>query len=365
LPDPVSHPPTQTPPVAFRAFFLAALCAFAAVASWSCNRDSADRAAKKRIFSPEDPPRVVASAKEKLNAGSLGSDPALARRVLRMDAAETTERLGAHRYQAAVKFEWGTRGNQLELTENRTLEAGAGGVSGDFHAVVGNSHDQGMDVIRVHGDVFARGKYGPYRQRLRDRGMAERVREEVFGALRDFDSLFLGRLKLEPYGQTTSDGRSAQRYRVTLGPAVQLASANAAALPAPLEPKGGPDGATLNRRRFADKREPQEISGEIWVDDETAVVLHAKLEGRIKVPAEGEQGKEAFVRLTLDSGVSDIGRDLSLHAPEQYLPDEDKPPGIADALDRFGIPRAGATDAGVTPSSAASKPPPEPEDESP
>jgi len=364
LPDPVSHPQTQTPRPALRAFLVAAMGALAA-ASWSCNRDSADRAAKKRIFSPEDPPRVVASAKEKLNAQSLGSDAALARRVLRMDAAEITERLGAHRSQAAVKFEWGTRGNQLELTENRTLEAGAGGVSGDFHAVVGNGHDQGMDVIRVHGDVFARGKYGPYRQRLHDRGMAERVREDVSGAVRDFDSLFLGRLKLEPYGQTTSEGRSAQRYRVTLGPAVQLASANAAALPAVLEPKGGADPATLNRRRFADKREPQEISGELWVDEETAVVLHAKLEGRIKVPAEGEQGKEAFVRLTLDSGISDVGRDFSLRAPEQYLPDEDKPPGIADALDRFGIPRAGAPDAGTTPASAATKPPPEPEDESP
>jgi hypothetical protein len=364
LPDPVSHPPTQTPPVAFRAFLLAALCALAAVASWSCNRDAADRAAKKRIFSPEDPPKVVASAKEKLSPENLGSDPTLARRVLRMDAAEATERLGAHRYQATVKFEWGTRGSQLDLTENRSLEAGAGGLSGDFHAVVGNTHEQGMDVIRVHGDVFARGKYGPYRQRLRDRGMAERVREEVFGALRDFDTLFQGRLKLEPYRQEDVDGRTAQRYRVTLGPAVQLASANAAALPPLLEPKGGADAPTLDRRRFADKREPQEISGDLWVDDETAVVLRAKLQGRIKVPAEGEQGKEAFVRLTMDSSISDIGRDHALRAPDQYLPDEDKPPGIADALDRFGIPRAGAADAGTSASTAATKPPPEPEDES-
>ncbi|HEY8211159.1 MAG TPA: hypothetical protein VIG99_26930 [Myxococcaceae bacterium] len=360
----MSHPPQRTPLPAVRACLLAALGALAAVSSWSCNRDSADRAAKKRIFSPEDPPRVVASAKEKLAAGTLGSDPALARRVLRMDAAETTERIGAHRYQATVKFEWGTRGGQLDLTENRTLQAGPGGVSGDFHAVVTNGHDQGLDIIRVHGDVFARGKYGKYRQRLRDRGMAERGREEVFGALRDFDTLFLGRLKLEPYGEVSSEGRNAQRYRVTLGPAVQPVSGGAA-LPPLLEPKGGTDAATLNRRRFADKREPQEISGELWVDEETSVVLHAKLEGRIKVPAEGEQGKEAFVRLTLDGGLGDIGQDPGLRAPEEFLPDEDKPPGIADALDRFGVARAGVTDAGASSAAATSKPPEEPEDESP
>ena len=363
MPGPVTHPPTRTPPPAPRAYLLAALCALAPPALLGCNRDSADRAAKKRIFSAEDPPRVVASAKEKIQAGELGSDAALARRVLRMSAAEATERLGAHRYQATVKFEWGTRGNQLELTENRSLRAGQGGVSGDFHALVTNSHDQGLDVIRVHGDVFARGKYGKYRQRLRDRGMAERDREEVFGALRDFDALFLGRLKLESYGQVSSDGRNAQRYRVTLGPAVQPASA-AVAPPPLLEAKGGVDGATLNRRRFAEKREPQEISGEVWVDEETAVVLHAQLEGRIKVPAEGEQGKEAFVRLTMESNISDVGRSPDLHAPEEYLPDEDKPHGIADALDRFGIPRSGAPDAGASAAAATAKPPPEPEDES-
>jgi len=354
----------RTPPPAIRACLLAALCALAAVASWSCNRDSADRAAKKRIFSPEDPPRVVASAKEKLPASGLGQDPALARRVLRMDAAETTERLGPHRYQAAVKFEWGTRGAQLELTENRTLEAGAGGVSGDFHAVVTNSRDQGMEVIRVHGDVFARGKYGRYRQRLRDRGMAERERAEVFGALRDFDVMFLGRLKLEPFGEASAEGRPAQRYRVTLGPAAQAVPASAV-VPPIAEPKGGPDAASLARRRFAEKREPQEISGEILVDQETAVVLKATLEGRIKVPAEGD-AKESFVRLNLDSGITEVGKSPALKTPEEFLPDEDKPHGIADALDRFGIPRNGA-DAGV--STAAGKPstepPAEPEDESP
>jgi hypothetical protein len=353
----LSRSPTLTPLVA------AACLAVCVPVLPGCSSDSVDRAAKKRIFSPEDPSRVVASAKEKLAAGGLGSDPALARRVLRMDAAETTERLGPHRYEAAVKFEWGTRGGQLDLVENRSLRSGAGGVSGDFHAVVTNSKDQGLDVIRVHGDVFAKGKYGRYRQRARDRGMAEREREEVYGALRDFDALFLGRLKLEPYGEVTAGDRSAYRYRVTLGPAVQAAAP--AGLPPPMEPKGGVDSATLSRRRFSEKREPQEISGEIVVDQETAAVLRAKLEGRIKVPAEGERIREAFVRLNLDSSITEIGQNPEIRPPPEFLPDEDKPQGIADALDRFGIPRAGAPDAGTSAASTAAKPPPEPEDDAP
>ena len=340
----------------------ALLVAPCALSPWGCSRDPEDRAAKKRIFSPEDPPRVVASAKEPLEALSLGSNPALARRVLRMNAAETTERLGAHRYQATAKFEWSTRGGQLELTETRSLLAGAGGVGGDFHAVVSNSHDQGLDVIRAHGEVYARGKYGPYRQRARDRGMAERGREEVFGALRDFDVLFGGRLKLEPAGEVSSEGRSAQRYQVSLGPATGTEAAPAALPPLP-QPRGGPDQPTLARRRFQEKREPQEISGEIWVDRETATVLQAKLEGRLKVPAEGEQAREASVRLTLDSAITGVGQDPGIRTPTEFLPDQDKPQGIADAPDRFGIPRSGVADAGTPP--AAAKAPLEPEDEVP
>ena len=33
--------------------------------------------------------------------------------------------------------------------------------------------------------------------------------------------------------------------------------------------------------------------------------------------------------------------------PNGSLPDADKPEGLADALDRFGIPRSGRADAGV------------------
>jgi hypothetical protein len=47
---------------------------------------------------------------------------------------------------------------------------------------------------------------------------------------------------------------------------------------------------------------------------------------------------------------------VALKPPPDFLPDQDKPSGIADALDRFGIPRTGR-DAGVTKASAEAPPP--------
>ena len=76
------------------------------------------------------------------------------------------------------------------------------------------------------------------------------------------------------------------------------------------------------------------------------MVLRAVLDGRLEVPAEGS-ARPAALRVTLDEKVTRIGQAPLLKPPPGALPDVDKPGGIADALDRFGIPRGGKADAGV------------------
>ena len=187
-----------------------------------------DRAAKERIFSPEDPPPVVASAKEALDPQKLASDPKLARRVLDMGPAEVTERLGPHRFSAEVSFTWTAGKDNVKLSENRLLESATGGVAGDFHARLDNSRDQGLEVVRSRGQVFARSKYGKYRLRLRDRGMAERTRDETAGALRELDGLFQGRLELALYritgwfGSSLSLGRLPGKCRPRSAPTPRI-----------------------------------------------------------------------------------------------------------------------------------------------
>lgn len=316
--------------------------------------DPVDKAAKERIFSPEDPPKAVASASETLEVAALDEDPRLARRVLTMGAAETTERLGPHRLDAQLQFTWsaGKAGN-TQLTEKRTLLSGRGGVGGDFHATIENSRDQGLEVMRVEGKVFAKNRYQKFRQRLRDRGMAERAREDIAGVLRDVDTLFAQRVQLVDRGTVTHAGRPAHRY------GLQLADAPAPgvtkALPPPPEPKTGQDPATLRRKAFFEKREPIALNGLIVVDDETGTILWAKVDGRLRVPDEAGTSE---LDLDVDLALSEIGKPLVISAPKDFLPDADKPQGIADALDRFGIPRGGQEKA-----DAGTAAPVEPEDE--
>lgn len=346
-------------------FQKSAILAALALAATACT-DPVDKAAKARIFSPEDPPKVVASAAEQLPPQEVASDARVARRVLGMDAAEVTERLGPHAYKATLTYEWTSEASPLpvKLTETRTFRAGPGGVSGDFHGVLENSRDQGLEVIRVDGKVYARNRYGHFRQRLRDRGMAERTRAELTGAIRDVDALFRGRMKLEPQGTVTYEGRTAWRYQVKLGEAV--ATDTGRVLPAMLEPRNGRDETTRRRLGFFEHRVPMSLSGEVLVDAQTSVVLKVRVDGRLTVPKD-KTPDSADLRLTLESALSDIGKDPRLQPPADFLPDADKPQGIADALDRFGIPRnqPGEDDATGKGKKAPASKTEEPEDEEP
>ncbi len=312
----------------------------------SCT-DLVDKAAKKRIFSPEDPPQAVAAASQKLAPEEVADNPEIARRVLGMGAAEATERIGPHQFTATVSYDWTSGGSKnVSLKETRTLLAGIGGVSGDFHATVDNSRDQGLEVLRIQNAVYARSRYGKFRQRLRDRGIAERVREEMYGAIKDFDTLFHGRLKLTASGTVTVENRIAWKYQVTLGDALAVKQQK---LPPIVATKGGVDETTLRRLAFYELRTPRALQGEVLVDALTSVVLKARLDGRLGVKREGRSSEdggevaatEAELRLVLDSQLRQIGKHQNLKAPAEFLPDQDKPEGIAAALERFGIVRAG------------------------
>jgi hypothetical protein len=322
-------------------------------------KDPVDQAAKQRIFSPEDPPQAVAAASQKLPPEEAADSVAISRRILGMGAAETTERIGPHTYQATITWEWTAGGKNVRLKETRELLSGPGGVSGDFLARMGNTNELGVEVLRVGGKVYARSTWGKdgagkFRQRLRDRGMAERIREEASGALRDFDELFLGRLKLNAQGTATVEGRTAWKYAVTLAEATPPPSGN---FPPLHTPKNGPDETTQRRRHFYEHHTPRMLQGEVYVDAKTSVVLKARLDGRIGVKARGDE-PEAELRLSVESTLTGIGTPPTIEAPKDFLPDEDKPDGVAAALARFGFDRR-AADAGVAAPAGRA----EPEDE--
>lgn len=321
-------------------------------------KDPVDQAAKKRIFSPEDPPQAVAAASQKLPPEEAADSSTISRRILGMGAAETTERIGPHTYGATINWEWSTGGKNVRLKESRELLSGPGGMSGDFIARMSNTNEQGLEVMRVAGKVYARSTYGKdgagkLRERRRDRGMAERMRDEASGALRDFDQLFRGRLKLNSQGSSTLEGRTTWKYAVSLADA---APDTGAKVPPVLVPKNGADETTRRRQLFYEARTPRTLQGEVYVDAATSVVLKARLDGRVGVKS---ADTDSELHLVIESSLTAIGKTPLIIAPKDFLPDEDKPDGIAAALLRMGIERK-TPDAGT----GATGGPGDPEDDS-
>ncbi len=291
---------------------------------------------------------MIAASREKIDVAAIPKDEKLRTRVLHMPAAEAVERLGAHVYNANVSFEWTARGRTTRLNETRTLTSDKGGLSGDFALGVENSRDQGLEVHRIKTVVYARSRYGPFRQRLRDRGMAEREREELYGALRDLDLLVGERLKLTSRGKGRYDGREVIDFTVSLGPPAKEGFLAEQKTLVPLElAKKGADPATTRRFNFSSKRQPRSVEGGLRVDVETGVVLKADLVANLTAPAPSKESDEASLQLKLESEVRRIGVPPKLARPAAFLLDGDKPVGIADALDRFGIPRGEKSDAGT------------------
>ncbi|MGI5861215.1 MAG: hypothetical protein ACOX6T_04050 [Myxococcales bacterium] len=312
----------------------------ATLAAAGCS-DPEDRAAKRRIFSPEEPPKPVLAASEPIDAAALGRDPALGRRVLTMSAAEALERIGAHRFVATASFDWVYGSDKVALSEKRQVEQVG---STDFAIHTENSEDNGFDIIHLGTRTFARRKFHPFRERKRDRGQAAKLRDEVYGLLSSAVSLTGERLGLVPDGTDSVAGRRAQRYLFTLlDKKVELPAKSSAKVPPVVFQNGGPDAATKLRLDFANLRSPKSVEGRLWVDTETGVPLKSELAAVIAAPsaldsADKGQG-EAILTLRLGHALEAIGEKLAVAAPEEYLPDEDRPNAIAAALARFGVGR--------------------------
>lgn len=292
-----------------------------------------DQAAKARIFSPEDPPKVLQAAAEKLDSSDLADEAEVLDRVLAISAREAAARLGPHVQKGQVTFAWSHGGQEVKLAEDRFVALGA---NGDFHVRLDNDQRQGMEWVKVAGVSYARSRYAKFRERRRDRGSSEHVVDSAYATLSTFRDLVHGAMKLSEAGTTTISGRKAVKYTVALGEArAQKADET---LPPVVYPKGGPDRDTSLRLEALEKGKPTAVSGTLFVDAETAVPLKADLKAAVLVPGQGGDSK---LDLAVKLDVEGVGGPGKIEVPE-HIEDAARPPGVVATLEAYGIPRVDA-----------------------
>lgn len=311
--------------------------------------NAADKAAKERIFSPEEPPKARRAASEPIDVVQLVGDSALTWRVLTMGADEAFERIGPFRYTAATSFEWSYGTESVALSEKRSLDQ----ASSTEYALHTESRDNGLDLVRLADRTFARSRYHPFRERKRDRGQSALVREDVFGALRSAEVLLGHRMALTGGRRDDVGARAAIRFQAMLArDSLRPSGSNDRKLPPLQEPVGGLDPSTRRRLDFEIFRKPKTVEGSIWVDRDTGVPLKVDLAAKIGAPGAAARD-EALLTLKIQSELKPSAQ-VAVAAPEAFLPDEGRPNGVAAALERFEMQRADGGIAG--PSSPAKSP---------
>jgi len=246
-----------------------------------------DRAAKARIFSPEDPPKVLLAAAEKLEPGKAAKDSKVLDRILSISADEARARIGPHVQSTTVEFRWvrdaeddDGSDREVKLAEDRYVALGA---ANDFHVRIENDERQGMEWVKIDGVSYARSRYARFRERRRDRGSSEHVVASAYATLEAFNELVHGGMVLTPAGEETFEGRRAIKYELSLGPLRKIETSKA--LPPVEYPKGGPDLDTALRLAALEEGRPSAVTGTLTLDQETGVPLAADLRATVKVPA--------------------------------------------------------------------------------
>jgi hypothetical protein len=264
-------------------------------------------------------------------------DPERPARSLAMDADEAARRLGSFEWTAGVEWTVSRQGSaeRVRAVERHRVVQSATGefvVENEVDPGLGEGSQSGLEVIWAGSMTYAHGKWAPWRERPTDHGRdAKRFRAESFNAAADLAALLGPKLAIASGGETSLLGRTAIRYALSLS---GDAPEPAAAPETRVFPQGGPDADTKVRLSFLDGAQPVSAKGELVLDAQTGVPLRLSLDAAFGV----KDDPRARIQVALRTQVKGVGAAVpAVAAPKSPLPDERKPRGVADALERAGL----------------------------
>jgi hypothetical protein len=270
-------------------------------------------------------------------AAAARFDPEKPQESLSLDADEVARRIGSFEWTAGVEWTVSRQGSAERVhavERHRVVQA----VTGEFLVEsgvdpgLGEGSETGRAVIWAGSMTYARGRWAPWRERPGDHGRdARRYRGESFGLAGDLARLFGPRLAIGNAGETSVLGRAAIRYALSLATDVEE---SAPRVETRAFPQGGPDPDTKARLALLDGAQPVSAKGELVLDAQTGVPLSVSLDAAYGVKAD----PRARVQVALRGQVKALGAGVpSVAAPKDALPDERKPRGVAEALERAGL----------------------------
>lgn len=309
---------------------LAAMGAVAAPPSCTCQR-AENIEAKERLTKPAPPDPHVKAADDKIDVGNL-TDPAVFKRVVRMEGQEIAARLQSFTMTSNGQLSFG-RGapdsgarvrsaEKTRMVQGLPREDGAG----DFAIEVTTGEGNEMRLAYVNDVFFLKNNNGRWRLSRDPQGERNAYRSDALAVWRSFYDLVSHALVVEAAGAGTHAGRPVVKYRLSLPDEGAVAAAAGKDIaPPPEGPDGGPaeepPAERLTRMRdrmskWKERAKPAGGRGELWVDEKTGVATFVNFTGAMVV---GDGPQPARLDVKLDMSFTDIGKDHQVQMPKDAI----------------------------------------------
>ena len=301
------------------------------LSSCTCQR-AENIEAKQWLKRPAPPDPRVKAAEENIDVDNL-TDPKVLRRVIDMDGTEIAARLRSFRFDSTgdLAFSRGASSGALKSAETtRVLQGrprvGGDQASGDFAVEVKTGDGSEMQLAYVNEIFFLKNNNGKWRMSRDPQGERNAYRSDAVAVWRGFYDLVKHGLVVEKLGSASHDGRSVIKYRMALPDTSAEARALGAGKAAPpVGPDGGPadEPAADKAKRISDRMaswrsssRPAGGEGELWVDQETAVALVVKMNGKMVV---GDGPDASVLTVAIDARYSQVGQDHQVPMPKDAI----------------------------------------------
>ena len=231
--------------------------------------------------------------------GRVGYDVAELGRVAHTSHERVGQLLGAHRYRSTSSIVVREGDAIVESLETDTFIELAD--SGDFRARNENSRDYGREVFFTGGFLYLAPRYSRFHRRAPER-MAEpaQIRNQIYGDLGAHLELLTRGIEIEEQASGTrgETGDPRQVRNITVKKSERT------------RPPARP--TELRHRAWRDSIDVVEASGELALDEETGVVLHALVHGAVTFERDGRSFVMTF---DVEHDIADIGAEIAIAAP--------------------------------------------------
>ena len=220
--------------------------------------------------------------------------------ALRMDHARVHGLLGAHRYRAKHQVRVTVNGQPDRAFEDRYVLRCAG--KSDCYGRQDNSLEYGVEFYRIGEQTYFRHRYQRFMRFTEEPEEARRRMERIWGAGGAVIELLQAHLVATPAGEATVAGRSASRYKLSLG----------RGLPA----------VHTGRRSWRSRLKAMRIEGEAALDKATGVVLTLRVSYAVSAP---KGGRTVTLAGVFDGAVVEAGKAQVIKAPADFAVARSRP----------------------------------------